>query len=69
VLLRIHPFPWERENDCVKYPIFQYVCTGNLSNGIWSFIDAIDVNKIPSLVQEVIKSEHWTQSCEREDEC
>jgi len=51
---------------CVKYPISQYIYTDNLSYRHQSFIVAIDAIKIPTSIQEAMRSEHWTQAMREE---
>jgi len=53
----------KRKRPCVKYPISQYVCIGNLSNKHQSFIAAIE---IPTSNQEAMKSEHQNQAMREE---
>lgn len=48
MLLRIYPLRLERQKDCVKYHISQYVCIDNLNNRHRIFV--------------VMRSEHWTQA-------
>ena len=48
MLLRIYPLRLERQKDCVKYHISQYVCIDNLNNRHQIFV--------------VMRSEHWTQA-------
>jgi len=47
---------------CVEYPISQYVCTDNLSNIHQIFVGTIVAIKIPTSIQEAMRSEHWTQA-------
>jgi len=50
----------------VKYRISQYVCIDSLSNIHSCFIIVIDAIEIHTSVQEVVKSEHWTQAIREE---
>ena len=61
VIEHIYPLHWEREKDCIKYPISQHVCTNNLSNKHQSFMIVIDAKEFLTSVQEAMEKEYWTQ--------